>query len=149
MAGNSVSEPIQVSALYYYPIKSCRGIGLEQAAIAPRGIVNDRLLMLVDQDGEFLTQREYPTMALIEPRLHGDTLTLNAPEMPTLSIECGDDGPRVDVVVWRDRCLAVDQGGEVADWLSTFLEAPCRLVRMADDYVRGVDPTYKRRDEHR
>src|SRR3954469_17419711 len=107
----SIATSVLLSALYYYPIKSCRGIGLEQAAIASRGIVNDRLLMLVDQDGEFLTQREYPTMTLIEPRLNGNTLTLNAPEMPTLSIECSDDRPRVDVVVWRDRCLAIDQGG--------------------------------------
>jgi uncharacterized protein YcbX len=46
------------------------------------------------------------------------------------------------VVIWRDTCPAVDQGDEVAGWLSDFLHANCRLVRMADDFVREVDPTY-------
>jgi uncharacterized protein YcbX len=36
----------------------------------------------------------------------------------------------------------VDQGAEPAQWLTTFLGAPCRLVRMADDFVRATNPTY-------
>ena len=42
MSIGTISQAIEVSALYYYPIKSCRGIGLEQACLAPRGIVMER-----------------------------------------------------------------------------------------------------------
>ena len=37
---------IRVSALYRYPIKSCRGAPLEEAALDPRGIVGDRRLKI-------------------------------------------------------------------------------------------------------
>ena len=50
--------PIVVSALYVYPIKSCSGISLEVAEIGQRGIRGDRAFMVVDQTGQFITQRQ-------------------------------------------------------------------------------------------
>ncbi len=64
---NEPMSPISVSALYFYPIKSCAGIPLEMAEIGPRGIQGDRAFMLVDLSGRFITQREQPRMALIRP----------------------------------------------------------------------------------
>lgn len=127
---------IRVSALFRYPIKSCRGAPLEEAALDPRGIVGDRRLMVVDPEGNFLTQRQLARMALIVPRLDGDRLSVQAPGTSELTVRCGNEGPRLEAQVWGDRCLAVDQGGAAAEWFSAFLEKPCRLVRMADSHVR-------------
>jgi uncharacterized protein YcbX len=134
---------ITVTALYHYPIKSCAGIALTEARLEPRGIRHDRELLIVDAatDG-FLTQREAPRMALIAPRIADGALRAHAPGMAELVLPIVEDGPTREVGIWRDRCLAVDQGDEAAAWLSAFLGRPCRLVRMAPDFVRPVDPTY-------
>ena len=132
----------KVRGLYHYPIKSCRGTSLDVAAVGARGIVADRQWMVVDADGHFLTQRELPRLALIEPSLRNGLLEISAPNMPTLSVPVGEAGERVDVVVWDDRCVAVDHGADVAAWFSQVLDTPCRLVRIADDEVRPADPEF-------
>ncbi|HEX8884461.1 MAG TPA: MOSC domain-containing protein, partial [Noviherbaspirillum sp.] len=67
-----------LSQLVFYPIKSCAGISLSSATLTGAGLMHehiyDREWMLVDDAGNFLSQREYPKMALIEPRLRADTL---------------------------------------------------------------------------
>jgi hypothetical protein len=141
------APPRRVTALHLYPIKSCRGVALREAAVDARGIVGDRRCMVVDAGGRFLTQRERPRMALVAPALDGDRLTVRAPDMPTLAVALRDDGARRAVVIWDDRCEAVDQGDDAAAWLSDFLRTPCRLVRIADDFVRRVDPAYARPDD--
>jgi hypothetical protein len=60
---------IQLKEIYIYPIKSCRGICLEKAQLSLRGLQNDRTWMFVDAKGNFLSQRKYPKMALIVPKL--------------------------------------------------------------------------------
>ena len=128
--------------LYHYPIKSCRGTSLTEAVVGVRGIAADRHWMVVDADGTFLSQRELPRMALIAPRLGGGVLEVDAPGMPPLTVAIGRGGPRADVNVWDDRCAAIDEGAAAAEWFTAFLGMACRLVRMPDDEVRRVDPTY-------
>ncbi|MBV9582964.1 MAG: MOSC domain-containing protein [Chloroflexi bacterium] len=136
-----MSGPV-VTALNFYPIKSCAGTPLEVADIGPRGILHDREFMLTYPNGRFITQRELPHLAQIHPTLTDGTLALAAPGMSPVAIEPTDAGPRQPVVVWRDTVLAVDQGPVIADWLSSFLETPVRLMRMPADTVRRLDPQY-------
>jgi uncharacterized protein len=138
-------EP-HISGLYSYPIKSCRGFAVERALVTRRGLEHDRLMMVVDEEGMFLTQREFPRMALIEPHLlpgdDGDLLTLRAPQMVPLDLPIRTGGPRSTVVVWRSTCQAVDQGDGAAAWLSDYLGSRVRLVRIADDFKRPVSPDF-------
>ena len=133
--------------LYHYPIKSCRGASLTEAVIGVRGIAADRHWMVVDATGNFLTQRELPRMALIAPRLSAGTLEVTAPDARPLTLTVGRPGVRIDVSVWADRCAAVDEGDEAAEWFTAFLGTACRLVRMPDDEVRRVDGTYAGPDD--
>ncbi|MFN3704743.1 MAG: MOSC domain-containing protein [Thermoflexales bacterium] len=133
---------LRLAALVCYPIKSCRGMSVEVAAVEQRGLAKDRLMMVVDEDGQFVSQRSAPSLALIAPALAEDVLTLRAPNMPELSIQVHHQGARRRVRVWNDTCEAVDQGEAVADWLSHYLGQRVRLVRLADDCVRRVDPRY-------
>jgi len=120
---------------------------LSVAPIGPRGIVADRQWMIVDEDGEFLTQRDVPRMALVSPRLTGDVLEISATGMPPLTISLDARGQRTNVTVWRDRCAAIDEGPAAAEWLSSFLEVACRLVRIPDDEKRRADPAYAGPDD--
>lgn len=112
--------------------------------VTSRGLLGDRLLMITDVDGEFLTQREHPRMALITASLGEELLTLRAPGMDTLDVPLKTGGPTSSVVIWRDTCQAVDQGLPVAQWLSAYLETAVRLVHLADEFPRPVDPRFAR-----
>lgn len=138
---------VEVAALFVYPIKSCAGMSVSSVTLDRRGVVGDRRFMVVDDDGRFLSQRELPKLALIVPRIADGMVTLTASGSPPLTVPILDDGPRRSVVVWRDVCDALDQGDDASRWLSAHLGVPCRLVRIADEWKRLVDPTYATRPD--
>jgi uncharacterized protein YcbX len=122
-----------IDQLFLYPIKGCRGITVESAAVVATGLevdgIGDREWVVVDESGEFLSQRELPRMTLIVTRLTSSALRLKAPGMLQLEVPFASEGDVVQVRVWNDTVAAVTQG-EVADaWLSCFLGRPCRLMR--------------------
>ncbi|HPW08994.1 MAG TPA: MOSC domain-containing protein, partial [Burkholderiaceae bacterium] len=59
----------RIARLFIYPIKSCAGIEVQEAVLLETGLEWDRAWMVVDEQGEFVTQRELPRMALIRPQL--------------------------------------------------------------------------------
>lgn len=135
-------KQIQVSGLYIYPVKSCAGIAVTSATLDRRGFVDDRRFMIVDDAGSFLTQREFPKLALIAPRTDSDVVSLTAPGMSAIDCRIRRGRGDATVTIWGDTCAATDQGDEVSAWLARFLGTRCRLVRQAADDVRRIDPTY-------
>ena len=131
-----------VTELVLYPIKSCAGVRVEQAQCGIDGLsaqgVHDREWMLVTRDGQFLTQREFPRMALIHPRIDGGALVVSAPGMPPLSLPLAHDpaAPTIQVQIWDDRLGAADCGDPAAAWFADALGAECRLVRFRPDMQR-------------
>jgi len=132
---------MRVQNIIYYPIKSCKGIEVEQSVVEPRGLENDRRLMVVYATGRFLTQRDKPALALVEPKIDGGSLSLQAPGMERISIALNRDGKERTVDVWNDSARAVDQGEVVAEWLSTFLRTNCRLVQIGSSFERKARVT--------
>ena len=137
-----LNGPITLTELWIYPIKSCRGTSASEALVGPRGIAFDRSWMVVTPDGTFLTQRQAPRLALVAPSVRADHLSVRASGMPPLALSLQGAGEPTEVVVWRDRCAAIDQGVEAAAWFSAVVGRACRLVRLDDRWVRPVDPTY-------
>jgi uncharacterized protein YcbX len=120
---------VRIESLHVYPVKSCRGLDLDSAQITPTGFAHDREWMITTARHRFMTQREEPRLALIAPRLTDHALALDAPGLGTLEVSFATEGEQREIVVWRDRCAAIDQGDEAARWLSDFLRKPMRLVR--------------------
>lgn len=146
---------LQIAELNLFPVKGCRGIGLAQATVAATGLevdgIGDREWVVVDADGEFLSQREHQKMALLETTLTPGSLLLKAPGMLRLEVPFDSEGDVLPVRVWDDRISAVTQG-EIADlWLSNYLGVPARLMRFdyegrrlaAHRYTGKVDAPYK------
>ena len=125
-----------ITALNIYPVKSCRGVALDEAEIGRAGFEQDRHWLVTNEAGRFLTQRELPRLALIEPSLTDDGLTLNAPDMPALRVPRAADGPSRQVTIWSDHAPAFDTGADTAAWLSKFLDRPTRLVAFDPSGVR-------------
>lgn len=124
-----------IGALWVFPIKSCAGIAVQQARLLASGLEWDRAWMVVDAQGRFITQREVPQMALIQPRLdvaNGQLLVAHAGQ-ETLSVPLAlpwmETAPQRMVQVWKSQVLAWDMGDAAAQWFSQALGRACRLVR--------------------
>ena len=134
---------LELSALIYYPIKACRGFEVTETNVERMGLAHDRRMMVATPEGHFLTQREYPKLALVTPSISSDKLTLSAPGTEGLTIPILKSGPTRSVDIWRSRGVqAVDQGELAAGWFSDWLEADVRLVHFAEGTVRKINEQY-------
>ena len=137
-----LDEPVppHIARCVVYPVKSAAGIALERAEVDDFGFRFDRRWMVVDPGGRFMTQREYPELALIRMAFAGERLVLSARGMPDLDLPLSpqDPGERELVTVWRDEVPAQPQGPRASRWLSEALGTPCRLVFMHPDGERPV-----------
>ena len=135
-----------LSEIILYPVKSCGGMSVREATVTSAGLsvdaVYDREWMVISEDGQFLTQREHPRMALITPRLKSEVLELRAPGMLRLEIALGLPDPAdertLEVTVWDDTVLAYDCGDTCAAWFSNAIGTACRLVRFHATATRSA-----------
>jgi uncharacterized protein len=133
-----------ISEINIYPIKSLRGISLRSAKVEERGLENDRRWMLVDEDGKFITQRDFPQMARVAVNVVDGGLEVEyearrllVPVIGTFPAETRRRGEKGDVqtrkvTVWRSRVEAAVYDGEVTEFFSEVLGSACRLVTMTD-----------------
>jgi uncharacterized protein YcbX len=126
----------KIAQLFIYPIKSCGAIELKEAVLTDTGLDLDRAWMVVDENGAFLTQREEPRMALIQPTLTSFDLIVKAPGRSALKLAIDEVAEPVTVTVWDDTVKAFDMGDEAADWFSDFLNQTVRLVRFDPEQKR-------------
>lgn len=126
----------RIGGLYIYPVKSAAGIECEDVQLGPHGLLHDREWMIVDPAGRFLTQREEPTLALLRTAITRDSLRLTRPSGDTLSLPLTHEGERAQVQVWNAHCTAFDAGQEAAEFISTWLGRPLRLVRFDTRQLR-------------
>ena len=125
-----------IARLFVYPIKSCAGVELREALLTETGLDLDRAWMVVDETGEFVSQRELPRMALIRPTLRVNDVVLRAPGMLALHLQIDTVEEPVKVRVWDDEVQAYDMGAVAAQWFTDFLGRPLRLVRFDPEHRR-------------
>ncbi len=133
-----------ISALYSYPIKSCGGLAHDMLELVATGPRFDRHWVITEPDGTFITQREHPKMARIQPTFRDGVLFITAPGQGEVCVPL-DERPGLTqrpVTVWRDTVMASDEGDETADFLSSYLGLDVRLFHMPQTTVRAVDPDY-------
>lgn len=128
-----------LSSVHLHPIKSCRGLEVPEALLIETGLQLDRAWMVVDPQGEMLTQRELPRLALVTLRLRADDLVLRAPGMLALHLSLDAVEEPTHAQVWDDRVKAYDMGALAAQWFSDFLGRPARLVRFDPEQKRLSD----------
>jgi uncharacterized protein YcbX len=128
---------VAIDSLHIYPVKSCGGAALDEALIIETGFELDRAWMVVDAEGEFVSQRELPRMALITPIVKFSEVVLRAPGMLALVLPVDAAEQPVKVRVWDDVVNAYDMGNTAAQWFSDFLGIKgLRLVRFDPEHKR-------------
>ena len=142
------SSGFHLSGLYVYPIKSCGGIAVMESNVDERGLRHDRRWMLVDKANQFISQREFPRMALIGVRIDPDGLVVSGPDMPSLQVPFAPpDGTPLLAQVWDDIVETLPVGVDADRWFSEFLGVRCRLVHLPEGSARPVDQAYGRADD--
>ncbi|EGD75387.1 hypothetical protein PTSG_06464 [Salpingoeca rosetta] len=148
-----------VEEIWLFPIKSCAGLKVKQAAIDQYGLQHDRRFMVVSKDKKrFQSQRALPIMANIHVGFVGDDLVAVHEGMPPLYLAtCADvrrnaigdvqvkcdpstvvgkptgssssSSSTVDVTIWDDTIAAQTVSDEHDRWFSQALGKDVQLVR--------------------
>lgn len=143
-------ETPHVSGVFIYPLKGAAGVAVRSAELDELGFVHDRRWMIVDANGEFVSQRTVPRLALVRAALLDDRVLLRAPgaaplPLPLVAPAAADSS----VHIWDDDVLAASAGDNAAAWISAYLGFPARIVGLAPGAVRPVNPGYARRPTDR
>lgn len=137
---------MKVVQLNIYPVKSLKGIRLQQAELLATGLAWDRRWMLVDSQQKFVTQRQLPALATIEVALTADALVLSHPDVAPISIPLEEPQGNLRIVqVWDDHCKAWPESEAVSRWLADALGEQAKgltLVRFATQFKRLVETEF-------
>ncbi|RYG48574.1 MOSC domain-containing protein [bacterium] len=136
----------QIASLHIYPVKSLRGIAVEEATVERRGLAHDRRFMIVDETGGFMTQRSLPRMAQVAVAIEGERLFFDWHGAQASAPLLGE-GPALTVRVWSSEVEAIHVSG-ADDLLSEALQTPCRLVRMPDSSIRPTPTEWSQEGDH-
>jgi uncharacterized protein YcbX len=141
--------PLTLSAINRYPVKSCRGHAVQQAAVDPWGLAGDRRWLVMDESGSTLTAREHPRMLLVVPELRADgSLRLTGPDVPPLEVPVPADAELVTAQVGRSRMLASLAAPEAHAWFGKVLGLAVRLVYFDDPTRRSANPRFGLPTDH-
>jgi uncharacterized protein YcbX len=128
-----------VTNLFEYPVKGLLGNEICCATVNRRGLAMDRRWMLVDDQGNFLSQRQLPGLTQFLPTYQDNLVIRHLPSGETKSIDIEDFGQTQKVVVWDQKCAAHGSENEISQWLSDKLNLPVRLVYMDETDLRPVE----------
>ncbi|XP_036610494.1 mitochondrial amidoxime-reducing component 1-like isoform X2 [Trichosurus vulpecula] len=124
-----------VAQLWIYPIKSCKGVPVNEAECTElglrRGHLRDRFWLIINEEGNMVTARQEPRLVLISLSCENDSLILSAAYTQDLILPI--KAPTTNVV-WKCRVHSFeiegrDCGDEAAQWITSFLKTQSyRLV---------------------
>jgi uncharacterized protein YcbX len=135
---------LRLEEIWVYPVKGAGGISVSQWPLDELGLAHDRRWMVADGEGQFRSQRTDPSLCRVAPSIVGNTLRLDAPNMPSLTLPLeGPEGPVREVRIWSDDVQA-RASREGSEWFAAFLSGPCTLVYLPDVAARACDPRIAR-----
>lgn len=129
---------MQTVALNLYPVKSMRGVAVQQAEIGMQGFVGDREWLVADDQGRFITAREVERMLLWQPEIITSGIRLWAPDGASLDVHRAHYQEAADVTVWKDRFQAYRGPAEADAWLSAHLGLACHLFYLGSQPHRSL-----------
>ncbi len=126
-----------IEQLSIYPIKGLGAINVQSAMALERGLENDRRFMLVDPNGNFLSQRSIKEMALFKPSIIENKLRIEYKTESILLDLHQEEGIKMNTTVWDDSVNAIQVGKIADEWFSDQLGKSCVLVKMNHNTKRN------------
>lgn len=122
-------KDVTVRELWTYPVKSCQGVPAQSIEITPMGIVGDRGFAIW-ADGRLVEQKRTPLAASIGAQwdVAAGALTLRHADHSAFEHHVRDSGEIRQATWVLDEFETIDQGDDVAAWLSSIFDRDVRLV---------------------
>lgn len=128
-----------LSRLFIHPVKSMRGIGLTHALADSSGLSFDRIFMVTEADGTFITARQFPQMVRFLPSPLTDGLHLTAPDGSSAVVRFNDFAPQSEPTeVWGNHFTARVAPEHINQWLSVFFARDVQLRWVGPQTTRRV-----------
>jgi uncharacterized protein YcbX/ferredoxin len=128
-----------LSQIFIHPVKSMRGLQFSHAQVGASGLAFDRIFMLTDRDGKFITARQYPSLVCFTPSLITDGIVLSAPDGQSMTVRFDDFSNTMSPTeVWGSEFSAHIAPEEVNDWLSRHLKTPVQLRWVGPQLTRRI-----------
>lgn len=147
----------QLDELFFYPIKSCGAVALDEALCQNLGVrkgdIKDRCLMIIEDSGQVVTARTYPKMFKIQPKIVGHSkLNISAPGMKDLQLDFGSLGDSskgdTEALIYGFNATVMDCGDIYNQWFSQYiLSKPIGLRLVYYPYSFPTRPIDKDYDE--
>ena len=126
----------KITQLYTYPIKSLGGISLQTVELTSKGLEYDRYWMLVDEDGNLVSQRDTPQMALFQTSFVAEGVRV-VYEGDALTIPFASQSKTTKTVqLWGETLAALQENDLINQWFSERLLKEVLLVRPASPQNR-------------
>ncbi|HSI78899.1 MAG TPA: MOSC N-terminal beta barrel domain-containing protein [Lunatimonas sp.] len=141
---------IKLTDIFVYPIKSFGGIQVNESLVHKPGLEHDRRWMLVDLDGNFLSQRTHPKMATLAVEWNNGEFhvkdKLNPTDKITLPI-IPQSNVTKKVRIWDDHVNATLVDPTLSKWIQQKLKIPCELVHLPESITRPIEEKHAVSDE--
>ncbi|WP_436856883.1 YcbX family protein [Citrobacter tructae] len=130
---------LTLTRLFIHPVKSMRGIGLTHALADVSGLAFDRIFMLTELDGTFITARQFPQMVRFTPSPFQDGLHLTAPDGSSAVVRFADFAAQdTPTEVWGNHFTARIAPDAINQWLSGFFSRSVQLRWVGPQLTRRV-----------
>lgn len=136
----------RVTQLFIYPLKSAAPVPVESMEIDELGAKWDRRWMIVNEAGQFVTQRQLPIMATIKPVWREGHWWLCHQGQEDLVL-CSE-GEKCQVEIWGTQMAALDLGEVSRKWVGDVLRGSYRLVALSRQSERLVPEKYQLPQSH-
>lgn len=160
-----IPPPTEIVSLRIYPIKSCRGIEIDETRLRKTGLLLDRNWMFISKsDRKFMTIRSNPSMTLIdtaiiekdnkshlEITIHGTDARVVIPAYPTKEW-LKENTKLSDVEIWEQGTDAYEYSDDINSIFTKFFDQEVALVYKGPQprniAVNGRQELYGRSQEH-
>jgi uncharacterized protein YcbX len=119
-----------VKELFIYPIKSLAGIPVQSAKAQEMGFENDRRWMLIDEENQFITQRDHPNLSQFYPKIKEDKIEVTLRDAIHTFFIDETIGAPIFSKVWDDNCMVTEVNKTTSNWFSQALGFRCKLVKI-------------------
>jgi uncharacterized protein YcbX len=121
----------QTDKIFIYPIKSVGSVKLNAIQLSERGLQYDRNWMLVNDEGNMISQREFPQLNKIRCSDEGNEfkLQLSDSSFPEILFNKSDElYEEIHVKLWGSEFVAYKTQNELTEWFSEYLNHKIHIV---------------------
>jgi len=125
-----MGKELVIKEIFIYPFKGLKGISLQSCVVTELGLANDRIYMIADEQGQLVSQRTHPQLALMQVTRISNSWRINFKQEELIIVDETISNYKMDVDVWGAvfSCKEVSQSASA--WFVKQLQIPCKLMVM-------------------